>query len=204
MRYPHEGDPELLDLVRRYITVDRRYRRLGGRLLRLDGPERAQFAQELADAAGEITPRELGVLLEAGWRERRTAAWLIAVAGRTEFRDRLGELLLDSEVCYAGQGYCVALATFGTVADADLLCAYLDRYLRRPDLRYDQEFAIGALLHLDSRSTTDRVSRFAGEGGLWEQWIGEPTIDPHSYGRIVGQFCAFASESAARTKQGHA
>ncbi|HSA49816.1 MAG TPA: DUF6000 family protein, partial [Yinghuangia sp.] len=98
MRYPHEGDPELLDLVRRYITVDRRYRRLGGRLLRLDGPERAQFAQELADAAGEITPRELGVLLEAGWRERRTAAWLIAVAGRTEFRDRLGELLLDSEV----------------------------------------------------------------------------------------------------------
>jgi hypothetical protein len=62
---------------------------------------------------------------------------------RTEFRECLGELLLASEVCCAGLAYCVTLASFGTPRDADLLAAYLDRYLRRPDLAYDQTVAMG-------------------------------------------------------------
>src|SRR5436190_24366454 len=57
----------------------------------------------------------------------------MAVAGRTEFRDRLGELPLAGEGPYAGQAYCVALVTFGTSAEADLLVASLDHYLPRPD-----------------------------------------------------------------------
>ncbi|MFF8262712.1 DUF6000 family protein [Streptomyces virginiae] len=36
------------------------------------------------------------MLFEGGWRERRTASWLIAMAVRTEFRSRIGELLLAS------------------------------------------------------------------------------------------------------------
>jgi hypothetical protein len=160
-------------------------------------PDRAQFARELADAADEITPHELGVLLEAGWRERKTAAWLIAIAGRTEFRDRLGELLVASEVCFAGQGYCVAFATFGTSADADLLTAYLDRYLQRPDLDYDQPFVLGALLHLDSTRATERAARFIAPGGLWEQWTGNRSINPDGYRDIVERWCSFAAESSA-------
>ena len=50
-----------------------------------------------------VTPRELTILLEGGWRERKTTAWLIAVARRTEFRERLGEMLLASEVCFPPQ-----------------------------------------------------------------------------------------------------
>ncbi|MFB7032701.1 DUF6000 family protein, partial [Streptomyces sp. NPDC056295] len=133
-----------------------------------------------------------------------TAAWLIAVAGRTEFRERLGELLLASQGPYAGQAYCVALATFGTPADADLLVAYLDRYLRRPDLSYDQEAALGALLLLDARLGADRTAGFLTPGGLWQQWTdGSPGRDrdaPDPCRAYIGQLCAVAEQSARHGK----
>ncbi|WTW98183.1 DUF6000 family protein [Streptomycetaceae bacterium NBC_01309] len=200
MRFPNE-DPELADLVRRYVTPDRRYLKLGGSIARMTAGERADFTRELGGAAGDITPDELDILLEGGWRERKTAAWLIAVAYRTEFRERLGELLLASGVCYAGSAYCLAFATFGTRADADVLAAYLDRYLRRPDLYYDQTAAIGALLHLDTKLDADQAARFVAPDGLWHQWIdGPPRKEHHStpdrYHEGMSQFRIVVAESA--------
>ncbi|MFB8029732.1 MULTISPECIES: DUF6000 family protein [unclassified Streptomyces] len=200
----HHADEksELLKLIRRYVTPDRRYLKLGGSLLGMSGRERAKFTRKLAKAASEISPRELDVLLDGGWRERKTAAWLIAVTGRTEFRERLGELLLASEGPYAGQAYCVAFATFGTSADADLLVGYLDRYLRQPDLYYDQTAALGALLLLDTRLGAGQAARFLTPDGLWQQWIdGPPSKDrdaPDSYREFIGQLCSVADESARR------
>ncbi|MFH8616215.1 DUF6000 family protein [Streptomyces sp. NPDC017979] len=194
-------DPELLALIRRYVTPGRRYLKLGGSLLRMSRRERAEFTKKLGRAAGDITSSELTILLEAGWRERKTAAWLVAVAHKDEFRERLGELLLASEGPYAGQAYCVALATFGTPADADLLVAYLDRYLRRPDLYYDQIVAIGALLHLDTELGTDHASRFLAPDGLWRQWIEGPPSkehldDPDDYDEFIGDLCVLVDESS--------
>lgn len=199
MRRPNEEE-EPLKLIRRYVTPDRRYLKLGGSLLGMSGRDRTKFLRKLGQAAGEISPRELDTLLDRGWRERKTAAWLVAVAGRSEFRDRLGELLLASEGPYAGQAYCVALAVFGTRADADLLVAYLDRYLRRPDLYYDQTAALGALLLLDAKLGADHAARFLAPDGLWQHWIdGPPSKDreaPDSYGEFIGELCAFADEAA--------
>lgn len=192
-------DPELLGLVRRFVTPGRRYLRLGGSLLGLNGPKRVAFARELVKAASEITPAELDVLFEGGWRERKTASWLVVVAGRTEFRSRIGELLLASEGPYAGGAYCVTLATFGTSADADLLCNYLDHYLPRPDLDCDQGLALGALLHLDAALGSERASHYLAEGGLWKQWTDTPPRrdrDPQEYQQVVDQLCSFASECA--------
>ncbi|MFD0431879.1 DUF6000 family protein [Streptomyces zhihengii] len=157
--------------------------------------------QELGEDAAAITPRELTLLLEGGWRERKTAAWFIAVARRTEFRGLLGEMLLASEVGHAGTAYCVTLATFATTADADLLAAYLDHYLRRPDLYYDQPAALGALLHIDERLGTEQAARFTAPGGLWPQWIDGPPrkehhTTPDNYRGAVGELCAFVDESA--------
>ncbi|MFJ7628203.1 DUF6000 family protein [Streptomyces sp. NPDC097595] len=42
IRNPH-GGPELPALVRRYVTPQRRYLKLGGGLLRLEDPERGRF-----------------------------------------------------------------------------------------------------------------------------------------------------------------
>ena len=190
-------DPELSDLVRRFVTPGRRYLRLGGSSLRLSGPERDLFMRELVQAASEITLAELGILFEGGWRECKTASWLVVVAGRTEFRRRIGELLLASGGPYAGAAYCVALATFGDSADADLLCRYLDYYLLRPDLEYDQGIALGALLHLDAALGTEHASRYLAVGGLWQQWTDTPARrdrDPQRIRQFVDQLCSFASE----------
>jgi hypothetical protein len=199
MRHTVEED-ERLRLIRRYVTPDRRYLKIGGVLLGMSGRDRAKFLKKLGKAASEISPRELGTLLDGGWRERKTAAWLIAVAGRTEFRERLGELLLASEGPYAGQAYCVALATFGTSADIDPLVAYLDCYLPRLDLYYDQQAALGALLLLDAKLGADHAARFLAPQGLWQQWIdGPPSKDrdaPDVYREFIGQLCAFADEAA--------
>ncbi|MFF3350185.1 DUF6000 family protein [Streptomyces sp. NPDC002779] len=191
-------DPELKDLIRRFVVPGRRYLRLGGSALRLSGPERDLFVSELVQAAGEITSDELGILFEGGWRERKTASWLVAVAGRTEFRSRIGELLLASAGPYGG-AYCITLATFGTGADADLVCRYLDRYLPQPDLAYDRTFALSTLLHLDAVLGSDRASSYLAAGGLWQQWA-EATpnrvLEPQEYQQVVGQLCAFARECA--------
>ncbi|MFD8418915.1 DUF6000 family protein [Streptomyces sp. NPDC059466] len=195
-----DEEEESLKLIRRYVTPDRRYLKLGGSLLGMSGRDRTNFLRKLGRAAGEISPRELDTLLDGGWRERKTAAWLVAVAGRSAFRDRLGEFLLASEGPYAGQAYCVALAIFGTRADADFLVAYLDRYLRHPDLCYDQTAALGALLLLDAKLGADNTARFLAPHGLWQQWIdGPPSKDreaPGSYRQFIGDLCAFADEAA--------
>ncbi|MEU5032588.1 DUF6000 family protein [Streptomyces rubiginosohelvolus] len=173
MRHAHE-DPELLTLVRRYVTPEgerRRYLRLSGSLLRMPSPEYDRFIRDLREDAGLITADEIATLLEGSWRERRTAAWLVSVSRRTEFRERLGELLLASEVCCTGVAYCVALTTFGTERDADLLAAYLDRYLCRPDLAYDQTVVMGALQFISLNLGSDQADRFLGPGGLWQQWL---------------------------------
>jgi hypothetical protein len=192
-------DPELMGLIRRFVTPGRRYLRLGGSSLRLSGPERELFVRELVQDAREITPAELGILFEGGWRERKTASWLVVAAGRTEFRGRIGELLLASGGPYAGAAYCVTLATFGDSADADLVCRYLDHYLLRPDLGYDQGLALGALLHLDAALGTERASRYLAAGGLWQQWIdATPGLvrEPQEYRQFVDQLCSFAGECA--------
>ncbi|ROQ67272.1 hypothetical protein EDD93_1693 [Streptomyces sp. 840.1] len=198
MRHAHE-DTELRSLVRRYVTPERRYLRLGGSALRLDGPERDRFVRDLGSDAGRVTPHEIDRLLEGGWRERRTAAWLIAVSDRTEFRERLGELLLASAVCCAGLAYCVSLARFGTPRDAELLAAYLDRYLRRPDLGYDQPVVMGALVFTGLNLGADHAAPFLAPGGLWHEWLdaaphARPATDPAGYVSLIRRLCALADE----------
>jgi hypothetical protein len=112
------------------------------------------------------------MLLDSEWRSRLTASWLIGLTRRDQFRERIGDLLLASEVCAAGQGYCLALARFATAADAELLAAYLNVYLRQPYRDYDQGWALGALLYPDEQLKTDRAARFLTEGGLWQQFSG--------------------------------
>lgn len=199
MRSAHE-DPELADLVRRYVTPGRRYLKLGPNLLRMDRAELDAFLAALAQDAAWATPSELALMLEGGWRERRTSAWFIAVTGRTEFRDRIAALLLESEVCCAGQAYCLALASFDTTADAEILAAYLERYLPRHELHYDQAWAMGALLHMDAAFGTDHAARFIAADGPWQRWIDGPPskaqLDADNFRRLVGELRCVAEAAS--------
>ncbi|MFC7646320.1 DUF6000 family protein [Streptosporangium lutulentum] len=102
-----------------------------------------------------------------GWRERLTAAWLIGLDRRIRFRGVLTDLLLESDLVYAGQGYSFALTRFGQSEDADVLAAYLERYLSQRDCHYDQDWVLGGLLHLDEVLGMDRAADFLVPGGLW-------------------------------------
>ncbi|MFF5338351.1 DUF6000 family protein [Streptomyces sp. NPDC013181] len=75
VRRPHD-DAELSALVRRHVTPERRYLKLGGGLLSMRDPDRERFVRDLREDAGRITADEITKLLEGGWRERRTAAWV--------------------------------------------------------------------------------------------------------------------------------
>ncbi|MGW3655844.1 DUF6000 family protein [Streptomyces sp. NPDC005151] len=112
----------------------------------------------------------------------------------------VGDLLLASEVCFSGGVYCFALARFGTHADAEILTAYLDHYLPRTDLRYDQPAALGALLRLDAQLGTHHADRFTEPDGLWDQWVqalahlqDSPYFTPAEQRRWTDLQCDFAN-----------
>jgi hypothetical protein len=105
-----------------------------------------------------VTDDELRLLFKGWWRQRLTAAWLAGVDLRTELRPLIAELLLADELLSAGQGYCFALARFGTVPDAEILAAYLDRHLS--ERGGHQDWALGALLYLDAQHGATRAARF--------------------------------------------
>ncbi|GAA0307064.1 hypothetical protein GCM10010302_52240 [Streptomyces polychromogenes] len=191
-------------VIERYVTRKDsdhpRYLELNSaRVLRPGWPHAKRFARHLIDDAATITDAELEALLAYEWRSRLTAAWLIGVDRRESFRKRIGNLLLASEVCYSGGAYCFALARFGTHADAEILTTYLDRYLPRTDLHYDQPDALGALLHLDARLGTNHANRFTEPDGLWDHWgkgvgrLGYPSHTPAELRRWTDLHCAFAN-----------
>ncbi|MET8540182.1 DUF6000 family protein [Kitasatospora sp. NPDC004799] len=194
MRLPRSSDPELLDVIERYVkptTNDtaRYLHLLHANFTRADEGERTLLLQSLRSAAEAVTDEELEVLLESEWRSRLTAAWLIGVNRRQYFRDVLGELLLASRLCFSGQGYCFALARFCTEEDALYLAAYLERHLQQPDCQYDQHWAISALLHIDSRTGTGHASRFLTPGGLWHLW-NDAQARPTQPSRFMDGLCA--------------
>lgn len=182
------------DAIDRYVIAgeSRRYAKLlHGNFAGLMGAaEREVFLRALAEDAQQITDDELELLLGADWRPRITAAWLIGADRRDRFRARIRELLLESDLVFAGQGYCFALARFGTFADAEILVSYLDRYLPRLDLRYDQLWALAALHHIDADLTTAYTSRYTGPGGLWERWAEANSADLPFQRMWFDQLCA--------------
>ena len=166
------------DIIRRYVldtTGDGygRYLKLlhGNLLTLLPADRRGEFIDALVRDAREIEDEALSLMLhEPNWRPRLVAAWLVGVSRRAQFRQRIGELLLASELTYAGQGYCFALAALGGDEDARILIEDLDRYLPHVDLRYDQHWAMAALVHLDSVRGTQDAAAFLAPEGLWQPW----------------------------------
>lgn len=190
-------------LVKRWVVWNlggpgmRRYLRLLGVNPLGERSDRAIFEAGLARDAREISDDNLYSLLELDWRARLTAAWLIALDRRTHFRPALGELLPASEVAHAGKGYCLALARFGQLEDAEILVAYLDYYLPRTECPYDQDWAIGALLTLDHELGTAHAAQFLGSDGLWHRSAFAAT-DPTSCKATLARLCVRAERIMER------
>jgi hypothetical protein len=104
-----------------------------------------------------IVARLLG---DSNWRSRRAGAFFSAIMDYKEFESIIGRSLLKSEVCYAGSAYCVALATFATADSRNFLISYLDYYLTRKDLWFDQADAYCALEYLDKDAAEQRLEKW--------------------------------------------
>lgn len=114
------------------------------------------------------------ILSEREWRGRTTVAWMIGVNRWDEFVPQISRQLIESELVYAGQGYCVGLALITTEPARDALVAYLDRWLPELDCHYDQPWAMGALVEVDRALSIEgrpgAAERYLADGGSWDRW----------------------------------
>jgi hypothetical protein len=104
----------------------------------------------------DIIEKNLG---DFNWRTRQTGAFFAAITNKPQYIDIIGTHLLKSEVCYAGGVYCQVFASFNTVDCVEYLNAYLDYYLSKPDLWFDQREAMEAIHYLDKRNATNHFER---------------------------------------------
>jgi hypothetical protein len=125
----------------------------------------AFLAANLADADDALIDR---LLAQFDWRSRTVGAFLAALRGRAHFVDRIGRLLVRSDVCYAGSAYCAALAAFNDLTGTNYLTQYLSYYLNRPELWFDQANAMAAVGYLDGLNGTDRMAQFVPQ---WNAFI---------------------------------
>jgi hypothetical protein len=138
------------------------------------GQERDEFIAAAREHLGRVTQKDVDEALDnPGWRERLVAGWTIAVKKWEQYVPRLGALLCRSERVFAGQGYCFALARIASEESAAHLCAYLDQYLARPDLVYNQDWVLGALLWTDKIRGESRAKHYLGPGAAWERFLSQ-------------------------------
>jgi hypothetical protein len=114
-----------------------------------------------SDAAQKIDLEMVRRLLgDFDWRTRIAGAYFAAINNYKELVEVIGKHLLKSEVCFAGGGYCLALASFGGADAKRYLMSYLDYYLEQVDLSYDQGDAFCALEFLDKAQAEDRLPKW--------------------------------------------
>ena len=82
--------------------------------------------------------------------------------------ENIGNLLLRSDVCFAGHDYCIALASFSSPEAINYLNEYLEYYLEQPDLWFDQSSAIAALSFIGANKGTDLVTPHTA---AWESFV---------------------------------
>lgn len=112
-----------------------------------------QFKDEITE---EVT---LTLLSDFNWRTRTIGAYLSALKNYEDQIDIIGIHLLKSEVCYAGDLYAMVLAYYNTPKTIEYLNTYLDYYLQKPELYFDQESVLEAIAYLDMVNNTNNLSK---------------------------------------------
>jgi Family of unknown function (DUF6000) len=110
----------------------------------------------------------LDLLSQFDWRPRLVGAYLVALRRLSGLETVIGQLLLRSDVCYAGQGYCVAIAELNSSAGVEFLSKYLDYYLGQVNLWFDQGEAMAAIHYLDTVNQTNLLARYREP---WDRYV---------------------------------
>ena len=188
----HEGIRPLTDIIDdlrttahlRETFVKPFYLKLGGNFISSLGGD-DELRRRLVEAARTISDQDLARLLKMReWRGRLMAAWFVGLSRRDSFVEQIAELLLSSDMVYAGQGYCFALGIIGGHSCKLHLRAYLEKYLPFEGRFYDQSWAIGALTYLEGAPPLEFL-----DPALWTD--GTQVIDPWQGGRLFREIVEF-------------
>ena len=102
------------------------------------------------------------------WRTRSTGSYFAGIKKANHFEKIIGTHLLKSEVCYAGYEYAITLASFNTEHSVYCFNLYLEYYLTKPELYFDQDSVIIALKYLDEINKTHHTEKHLKH---WENFI---------------------------------
>jgi hypothetical protein len=117
------------------------------------------------DINDDVISKALG---DFNWRSRQTGAYFAAIKDNKNFIDIIGVHLLKSEVTFACKIYCVVFASFNTPKCVDYIETYLNYYLNKPDLFFDQREALEAIVYLDKINGTNLFSKYQD---LWTNFL---------------------------------
>ena len=116
----------------------------------------SKWVDQIKEIKAEITKDVcLNLLGDFNWRTRLVGFYFAAVKDYKELIDIIGTHLLKSEVCCVGHIYAVTLSFFNDENCIGYLNKYLDYYLTKPSLYFDQKFVMEALLYLDKQNRTE-------------------------------------------------
>lgn len=124
-----------------------------------------KFGQVKDNFTKDIVKKLLG---DFNWRTRQTGAYFAAINDFREFEENIGQLLLKSEVCYAGAIYALTLGTFNTKSGQVFLEKYLDYYLTTIDLFFDQKEVLSTVKYLDEINGTNNFDKYLV---AWDKFI---------------------------------
>lgn len=130
------------------------------------------FVPEVQTTLSQIDTNAISQLLKTwNWRPRLAASWFCGLKGYDNFEEKIGQLLLKSDLCFAGQGYCFALACFANERSVFHLENYLNFYLPQLDLYYDQNWAMSALIWIDEQNGSHYAKKYVEPNGLWWHFV---------------------------------
>lgn len=117
----------------------------------------------------DVTPELVETLLSVfNWRPRVVGSHLAAALDFRSLEQEIGHLLLRSDVCYAGAAYSLCLTRFNSERSRGFLIDYLQYYLRKPELWFDQGDAMAALVVLDEQNGTSFAEPLRP---LWDAFV---------------------------------
>lgn len=104
------------------------------------------------------------------WRTRSTGSYFASIKQAHHLEDIIGTHLLKSEVCYAGAEYAKTIASFNTSKSPNYLKKYLEYYLKKPELYFDQDSVMVALKYLDEINYTNHVDEHMEDWNNMLKW----------------------------------
>jgi hypothetical protein len=120
----------------------------------------SKWVDAIKEIKGEITADIcLSLLGDFNWRTRLVGSYFAAVKNYRDLIDIIGTHLLKSEVCCVGHIYALTLAYFNEENGINYLNKYLEYYLAKPSLYFDQKIVLEAVLYLDNQNKTDLFSK---------------------------------------------